>query len=81
MIARTSGYYGYPFRGYWSVTQGGSLYPYIFNFVVDVIVLDWVGIVTENEAGPSGFGYMVVEKMVLFYADYGLIASTNPMWL
>ena len=35
----------------------------------------------ENEAGPDGFGYTVADKMTLFYAYYGLIESTDPVWL
>ena len=51
------------------------------NIVVDVIIRHWVGIMVDNEAGPDGFGYTVAYKMTLFYAYYGLIESTNPVWL
>ena len=49
--------------------------------MVDVIIRYWVGIMAENEDGPDGFGYTVADKMTIFYAYYGLIDSTNPMWL
>ena len=49
--------------------------------MVDVIIRYWVGIMVENEVGPDGFGYTVADKMTLFSANYGLIESTNPMWL
>ena len=49
--------------------------------MVDVIIRYWVGIMTENEYAPDGFGYTVADKMILFYAYYGLIDSTNTMWL
>ena len=49
--------------------------------MVDVIIRYWVGIMAENEVGPDGFGYTVADKMTLFYAYYGLIESTNPVWL
>ena len=49
--------------------------------MVDVIVSHWVGILTENEAGPGDFGCIVSEKVTLFYSYDGLIASTNPVWL
>ena len=48
---------------------------------MDVIIRYWVGIMVENEDGPDGFGYTVADKMTLFYAYYGLIDSTNPVWL
>ena len=48
---------------------------------MDAIIHHWVGIMVDNEAGPDGFGYMVAEKVTLFYAYYGLIESTNPVWL
>ena len=48
---------------------------------MDVIIGYWVGIMVENEDGPEGFGYTVVDKKTLFYAYYDFIDSTNPMWL
>ena len=35
----------------------------------------------EKEDGPDGFGYTVADNMTLFYAYYGLVDSTNPVWL
>ena len=55
--------------------------PLIINIVVDVSIRHWVGIMVENEDGPDGFGYMVADKMTLFYAYYGLIDSTNTVWM
>ena len=49
--------------------------------MVDVIIRHWVRLMAENEAGPDGFGYTVDNKMTLFYAYYGLIDFTNPVWL
>ena len=49
--------------------------------MVDVIIRYWVGILVENEDGPDGFGYTVVDKMKLFYAYCGLIDSTILVWL
>ena len=48
---------------------------------MDVIIRYWVGIMVENEDRPDGFGYTVANKMKLFYAYYGLIDSTNSVWL
>ena len=49
--------------------------------MVDVIVCNWVGLVTENEAGPYGFGYTVVDKAASLYTDNSMFASTNPVLL
>ena len=38
MVEMVIGYYGYPFQGFWGVTQGVPLSPKIFNAVVDVII-------------------------------------------
>ena len=48
---------------------------------MDVIIPHWVGLMVENEAGPDRFGYTLADNMTLFYAYYGLIDSTNPVWL
>ena len=48
--------------------------------MVDVIVCHWVGLVAENEAGPDGFEYTVVNKLVLFYVNDVLLYSTNLVW-
>ena len=48
---------------------------------MDVIIRHWVGLMVNNEDGPDGFGYTMADKMTLFYEYYGLIDSTNPVWL
>ena len=37
--------------------------------------------VSDNKAGPDGFRYIVAENVAFFYAEDGLIASTNPVWM
>ena len=76
-----SGYYGDPFQGSRGVTQGKPISHRIFNIVVGAIFCHWVGMTAENEDGPEGFRYMVSEKVDLFYANEGLVASTNPVWI
>ena len=46
-----------------------------------MIIRQWVSLMVENEAGPDGFGYTVADKITLFYAFYGLIDFTIPVWL
>ena len=38
MVLIVSGYYKYPFKGFWGVHQIDKLYPKIFNIVVDTVV-------------------------------------------
>ena len=49
--------------------------------MVGVIIRHWVGLMVGNEVGPDGFGYTVAGNMTLFYTYYGLIDSTNLVWL
>ena len=81
IAARKSEYYGVPFQGYHGVNQGEPLPTHIFNVVVDVIFLHWVGLLVEKDAKPEGFGHSMMKKSTLFYADDGLVASTNLAWL
>ena len=49
--------------------------------MVDVIIRHWVGLMVDNKSVPDGFWYTVADKMTLFYEYYGLIDSTNQVWL
>ena len=66
MVARASGYYGDPFQGSRGVIQGGLLSHQIFNVIVDMFFYHWFGLVAEE---------------TFFYADDGIVASTNPVWI
>ena len=54
MVACVGRYYGEIFQGFWGVTQGGSLSPTIFNFVIDVVGYHWGSLVVEGEEVPGG---------------------------
>ena len=81
MVARAGGYYGKGFQGGRFVTQGDPLSPTIFNVVVDAVVRHWVTIAvteaeTRREQGREGR-----HQVALFYADDGMLASSDPQWL
>ena len=78
MVAQAGGYYGKEFRGEIGVTQGDPLSPTIFNVVVDTVVWHWVhGLVEEAEArGETGREGR--HQAALFYADNGMVASSDP---
>ena len=81
MVARAGGYYGTGFKGGRGVTQGKPLSPTISNVVVDAVVCHWVTLAvteaeTRGERGREGR-----HQAALFYADDGMIASSDPQWL
>ena len=78
MVAKAGGYFGRPFKGYQGVTQGYSLSPTIFNVVVDAVICHWVTVVIPTEAGTGGLGLTIIVLAGYFYADYVLVASTQP---
>ena len=80
-MARAGGYYGKGFKGGRGVTQGDPLSPTIFNVVVDAVVRHWVTIAvteaeTRRERGQEGR-----HQAALFYADDGMLASSDSQWL
>ena len=61
--------------------QGNPLSPTIFNVVVDVVVQHWIdGIVDEaEEQGETGREGR--HQSAVFYADGGMVISSDPAWL
>lgn len=51
MAAKTGGYFVLPFQGYRGLTQGNTLYPTMFNVVMDSVIRHWVTVVEPTEAG------------------------------
>ena len=83
MVARAGGYYGTAFKGERGVTQVDPLSPTIFNVVVDAFVRNWVnGLVDEAEAEAKGeTGREGRHQSAVFYADDGMVVSSDPAWL
>ena len=78
MVARKGGYYGEAFMGDWGVTPGDPLSPTIFNVVVDVVVRHWVTMALEKAEKRGERGEEGRDQAALFYADNGMVASSNP---
>ena len=81
MVARAGGYCWGEFKGARGVTKGYPLSPTIFNVVVDAVVRHWVtmalaGAEKRGERGDEGS-----HQATLFYADNGMVASSDPRWL
>ena len=81
MVARTGRYYGKGFKGERGVTQGDPLSPTIFNVVVDAVVRHWLLLATHEAERRGERGREGRHQAALFYADEGMIASSDPQWL
>ena len=60
------------------MTQGDPLSPTIFNVVVDAVVRHWVNMALEEGEKRGGEGR---HQAAFFYADDGMVASSEPRWL
>ena len=81
IVVRSRGYHGEPFTATRGVTQGDIASPTIFNIVVDAVVRYWLSMVSTAAIANHGLGIEVCNKLALFYADDGLVASRDPRWL
>ena len=81
MVERTGGYYGDAFKGARGVTQGEPLSPTNFNVVVDAVVRYWVTMAIDEAERRGERGKEGRHQAALFYADNGMVASSDPRWL
>ena len=78
MVARSGGYYGTAFKGDRGEIQGDPISPTIFNVVVDAVVRHWVtGVIADAEEWGE-LGKEERHQAVLFYADDGMVDSSDP---
>ena len=63
------------------MTQGDPLSPTIFNVVVDAVVRHWVTMALEEAEKRGERGNEGRHQDALFYADGGMVASSDPLWL
>ena len=78
LAARAGRYYGAAFKGERGVTQGNPLSPTIFNVVVDAVVRHWLHLTTQEAVRRGERGRERRHQPALFYADDGMVASTDP---
>ena len=81
MVARVRGYYRTGFKGARRVTQGDPLSPTIFNVVVYAVVCHWVTLAVEEAETRGERRREGRHQATLFYADDGMVASSDPRWL
>ena len=63
------------------MTQGYPLSPTILNVVVDAVVRHWVQGVVEEAEAQGELGQEGRHQAELFYADDGMVASSDPAWI
>ena len=81
MVARTGGYYGEAFKGARGVTQGDPLSPTIFNMVVDAVARLWIDRIFDETEEKGETGREGRHQLVVFYADDGMVVSSEPAWI
>ena len=60
------------------MTQGDPLSPTIFNVVVDTVVRHWVTGVIADAEERGKLGKEGRHQAAMFYADDGMVASSDP---
>ena len=68
-------------KGAKGVTQGDPLSPTILNVVVDVVVCHWATMALEEAEKRGERGNEGRHQAALFYAENGMVASSDPRWL
>ena len=63
--------------GDWGVTQRDLLSHTIFNSVMDLVALHWLSVMVKVAEERGGRGHEVRHNNYLFYADDGMVASTD----
>jgi hypothetical protein len=81
VMAKQGGHFGVVFPVTRGVTQGDIVSPTIFNMVVDATARYWLNIILDNGSEVDGFRQTVQEQLALFYANDGLLAARNHLWL
>ena len=62
-------------------SQGGPLFPRLFNIMVDAIAREWMRQVMGPEAAAEGVELEIRKLLACFYVDDGIITSRKPVFL
>ena len=81
MVAKAGGYYGSEFKGSRGMKQGDPLSPTIFNVVVDTVVQHLVTVMVESAEERIRIRQESRHQNPLFYAEDGMVTSSDPRWL
>ena len=80
-VTRAGVYYREAFKGARGVTQGDPLSPTILNVVVDAVVRHWATMALEEAEKRGERGNEGWHQAALFYADDGMVVSSDLLWL
>ena len=80
-MARVGGYCGAAFKGAQGVMQVYPLSPTIFNVVMDAVVRHWVAVMAEGVKERGECGQEGRHHNAVFYADNGMVVSSDRKWL
>ena len=75
------GCYGTALQGFQGVTQGHPLSPTMSNVVVGAVVWYWVEVMLERLGGQDGRGQEGWHQSTIFYADDGMVVSSETGWM
>ena len=78
MVSRVGGYFGLPFKGYNSVTQGYHIFPTLSNLIIGAVIFHWVKMAAKTEEGTKGLGMLIQDLAAYFHARDGIFALTQP---
>ena len=81
MVDHSGGYYGLAFKGFWGVTQGDPLPTTLLNIVVEAVVRNLILLAELGSGEKDGWGREVRHCAGFFYAEYGLVALTDLVWM
>ena len=81
MVARVGVYYGTAFQGARGVMPVDLLSPTIFNVVVEALVRKWVTVLISDAEEQGERGKKGKHQYTIFYADNGMVSSSNPRWI
>ena len=59
MVARASGYFRLPFKGYHGMTQGNPLSPTLFNTAMEDVIRHLVTVLAPTADGLEGLGLSI----------------------
>ena len=81
VVIRKNGYHGTHFQETRGTTQGGHIYPTLFNLILDNVVHNWLVLTVEDDlVAHEGPGLAVRRYLGLFYANNGMVGLWDPEW-
>ena len=82
MVPRQEGFYVPAFTSTWGTTQGGLMYPTLFNMVVENFKRTWLDMTLKDQrVAHDGLGDTVGRCLGVFYSNAGMVKSRDSDWI